>query len=328
MLSRKALKITAGLLVAAMLSIAVITAVASAAEVTESAGEVSGNSTGEADHMTEIFGPDVKTGEDGKPVYVDENGEEHEVELSEDFKNYVDDDERFESEPERRARINQMAQEYDDDYEPPTKEQEGEGDTAYDVIIGGVTPNKKTGYLTVHADVPVNVHEEVYLYFIHMGTMKEYGIYLYEINDYTDSLCLPAGNYMVEEGGLSLDAAARYFAVQRQFRIEPCETTTLTVTIHNIDENADGTEVLKSEQEAAKEVSANAAAEQKPAAEGIEEVTTDGLGEEGEKPEEKKDLLKSILSVTFSLGVIIAIFLLAKKYLGFDIVKQNRGFDE
>lgn len=328
MLSRKALRITAGVLVAAMIIAAVFSMPVFAAEITEdiSGNTVSENIQSDEDRMTKIFGPNVHTGENGKPVYTDENGEEHEMELSGDFENYIDDDERFETESERRLRIDQMAQE--DGNKVPAQDY-GEGDAPDDVKIGGVAPDDRTGYLTIHADVPVNVHEEVYVYFMHMGTMKEYGIYLYEINNYSGSLCLPAGNYMVEEGGLSLDSSNKYFAVTRQFRIEPCETAELEVVIHNVDDNADGTEVRRSmieeEKEETSEVSGNTA---NIPPDGIEEVTTPGLGGGEEEKTDKSNILSSVLSIGFTLGLFAVAFILAKKYLGFDVTDQHRGFDE
>ena len=85
------------------------------------------------------------------------------------------------------------------------------GSAGNSVIYGGVEPAGNTGYMTFHAVVPSTIHGSVYLVVINTATTQAYGVVMGEINAFSQMVCLPAGEYIVNAGGVTGDAEGRYY---------------------------------------------------------------------------------------------------------------------
>lgn len=100
-----------------------------------------------------------------------------------------------------------------------------------DVHYGSVQASADTGYITFVASVPEYIHEEAYVNIINMNTYKLYGCKLYEVNGYSAQLCVPAGIYMINEGGLSADTVHRFYVNESQFQVKSGSQQTVVFEI-------------------------------------------------------------------------------------------------
>ncbi len=88
------------------------------------------------------------------------------------------------------------------------------------VIMGGVSAGKGTGYVSFLVHVPDTVHEEAYVYVANINSYKSYGVYVYEVNNYSTVICLPFGTYTVLEGGLTSDIRGLFYAENKTFTVK------------------------------------------------------------------------------------------------------------
>lgn len=269
-------------------------------------------------------------------------------ESASEARSFIPDDERFKSDAERRAEMSADNETYEQpepgelwggyssyqEYLEATKveelteeqaaagysineyghlEEPTEGDAYSEIIMGGVNPGKNTGYVTVTLDTTADIHEEVYVHFMHMGTFKIYGCLLYEINGYQTQICLPTGSYTVHEAGLTLDTVGRFYTYPRQFVVERASTQIIPVSLIDSLEPVDAAETEASIEAPAETV------EPVPTPEPV--VVTD----EPTEPTEKFHTVEFIITLVILVGILIGLFVWVKKH---SMQTQSRGFDE
>lgn len=110
-------------------------------------------------------------------------------------------------------------------------ENTNEGESYSEVVWGGVNPDDNTGYVTINVTCDTEFHEEAYVYLLNMNTYILYGCNFYEVNDYRTQIALPAGNYIIQGGGLTLDGKGRFYAYAKQFHVEATSTQILEVKL-------------------------------------------------------------------------------------------------
>ena len=96
---------------------------------------------------------------------------------------------------------------------------------------GTAIVSEGNGYLTIEAKVNAEISDTVYVQFFNIKTYEEYAYYLYAVNDYKTSVELPAGSYIVSDGGLPYDTKGLYRIEEKQFVIKPSEPTFLEIGI-------------------------------------------------------------------------------------------------
>ena len=196
-------------------------------------------------------------------------------------------------------------------------EEPTEGDAYNEIIMGGVNPGPNTGYVTFRMQSDAEIHEEVYLTVINMYTFKMYGCNLYEINDYSTQMCLPAGNYMIQEAGLTLDGVGRFYANTRQFTVEKNSTQILDFVL--IDSEASTGDVVENKED----TETAPATEIQPETNTNAPVTTIVVGE---NEEENKKF--SWAALVFALIIIGAIAFIIYKYAPRNKKHEFRGYDD
>lgn len=204
--------------------------------------------------------------------------------------------------------------------------EELKGDDASGIIYGGVPATELTGYITFAANVPEYIHEEVYVDIINLNTYKIYGCKLYEANGYSAQICVPAGIYMINEGGLTADVGARFYAKGQQFQVKRASTRTLVVDI--VDTEPDLAEKAYSEtaQEPSSKIISTSADAYKIKPEGQDEPFDNHNRnniEQSKLPEDKTMPWHiTVLLTALFTGVPIGILIIySKKYK-----KRKRGF--
>lgn len=206
------------------------------------------------------------------------------------------------------------------------------------VIIGGVAATKGTGFITIAAQVPSTVHEEAYVYVTNINTYKQYGVYLYEVNNYSTVICLPTGTYVVSEGGLTADIRGNFFADTKSFTVNS-GSNMVVVEIHSYDEYKDDAKTESGEQssdttteeetEIGSTVTENAAAETTVQAGYYDTDETDPSqdhikDQQTSRQEPEHNIKNIVLSILFTLIPLAIVFIIWKKYG----THQFRGFDE
>ncbi len=196
-------------------------------------------------------------------------------------------------------------------------ENPNEGEEYNEIIFGGVNPGKNTGYVDIQLATDAEIHEEVYVYVMNMNTYRMYGCNLYEINSYVTQLCLPAGNYIVQEAGLTLDTVGRFYTYNRQFTVERDSTQILEVVL--IDSQA----AVKQEEEQEQvqpEVTETPQEEEQPQV--VPETTQITAQDElVKKPQ------VSIFSVVAAILIIVGFFFILYKMFPPKPKHEFKGFD-
>lgn len=75
------------------------------------------------------------------------------------------------------------------------------GSAVTSVNYDGVEPSATTGWITLQSYVPSDFTDDCYVILMNTKTTKSYGFNLYAINNYAEMLCLPAGWYVIVDGG-------------------------------------------------------------------------------------------------------------------------------
>lgn len=87
-------------------------------------------------------------------------------------------------------------------------------------ISGNVIVNANEGYITFKANVDEEIHETCFVQFMNMHNYKEYAYYLYEVNEYTSSMALPYGDYVITGGGIPDDYKNEYPIKSIEFTVK------------------------------------------------------------------------------------------------------------
>lgn len=204
------------------------------------------------------------------------------------------------------------------------------------VTIGGVASTKGTGFITIAAQVPSTVHEEAYVYVTNINTYKQYGVYLYEVNNYSTVICLPTGTYIVSEGGLTADIRGNFFADTKSFTVNSGSNMVI-VGIHSFDEYEDDAEENTEEAESSEKedtsetptMAENAAAETSVQEEYYDTDETDqsqNYSSDNQVAQQGSvyNIKNIILSILFVLIPLAGVFFAWKKFGN----QQSRGFDD
>lgn len=109
--------------------------------------------------------------------------------------------------------------------------EELEGDFGSEVQFGGITPGTNTGYVNFFTQLPEYIHENAYVIVMNLNTGAMFGCRTYEINGFQAQICLPAGIYMISEGGLSSDSVGRFYAMSQQFQVKSGSQQTIVADI-------------------------------------------------------------------------------------------------
>ena len=109
------------------------------------------------------------------------------------------------------------------------------------VIMGGVSAGKGTGYVSFLVHVPDTVHEEAYVYVANINSYKSYGVYVYEVNNYSTVICLPFGTYTVLEGGLTSDIRGLFYAENKTFTVKDGPNI-VDITINSFAQESESTD--------------------------------------------------------------------------------------
>lgn len=212
---------------------------------------------------------------------------------------------------------------------PSSDEMAEEGDLGEEVIFGGITPGTNTGYVNVFTELPEYVHENAYAIILNLNTGEMYGCRTYEVNGFQAQICVPAGIYMISEGGLSSDSVGRFYAMNQQFQVKPGSQQTIIAKIvdtkpeladqaypeNEATGNNDETNNNYTEPESQSEIT------EKPKATLEETASQDNKKSETSK--KSSIALTIVLTVLFTvipLGILAGIYVLTKK--------RKRGFDE
>lgn len=193
-----------------------------------------------------------------------------------------------------------------------------QGEAYTEIIMGGVNPGPNTGYVTVKVTSEATLHEEIYVHVMNLNTAKMYGCNVYEINGYMTDLCLPAGNYIIQEAAPTLDAQGRFYTYNRQFKVDKNSTQILEVVLIDsmAKENAATTTAATEEASAVEQITTN---------ETPEPVNTIQVGTEVEQ-ETKKSI--PWLDIIVAIGVIGGIAVALRKLFPSAPKQHTRGFDE
>ena len=75
------------------------------------------------------------------------------------------------------------------------------------------------------------MRENAYVIVMNLNTGAMFGCRTYEINGFQAQICLPAGIYMISEGGLSSDSVGRFYALSQQFQVKSGSQQTIVAEI-------------------------------------------------------------------------------------------------
>lgn len=93
------------------------------------------------------------------------------------------------------------------------------GRSAKTIIFDGVEPDASCGWMTFKVIPPSTVHGQIFLLVMNETTYQVYGIVLLEVNSYSQMVCLPAGTYIIVDGGSGSDSDSRYFFEAEEVRV-------------------------------------------------------------------------------------------------------------
>ena len=203
-----------------------------------------------------------------------------------------------------------------------------EGDFGSEVNFGGVTPSANTGYVNFFTQLPEYVHENAYVIVMNLNTGAMFGCRTYEINGFQAQICLPAGIYMISEGGLSSDSVGRFYALSQQFQVKSGSQQTIVAEIADTHpELAEQAypESKPSEEtvETAEETASNGATEKVITKSSDAETSFENPEEESKKENRGKLWKTVVLTIFFTvipLTLFTIMYLLTRK--------QKRGFDD
>ena len=202
------------------------------------------------------------------------------------------------------------------------------GDFGSEVNFGGVTPNANTGYVNFFTQLPEYVHENAYVIVMNLNTGAMFGCRTYEINGFQAQICLPAGIYMISEGGLSSDSVGRFYALSQQFQVKSGSQQTIVAEIADTHpELADQAypESKSSEEaiETTEETASNGATE-KVIAKSSDAETSFETPEEESKKENTGKLWKTVVLTIFFTVIPLTLFTIMYLLTR----KPKRGFDD
>lgn len=101
------------------------------------------------------------------------------------------------------------------------KELEGDPGEGYQSpIVGGVTPNASTGYVTFIMAVPTGMKDTGYITVLNEDDYKSYSALMYPVNSYKTTISLPAGTYIFDQCGITSDPDYRYWSETKEFTVE------------------------------------------------------------------------------------------------------------
>ena len=171
------------------------------------------------------------------------------------------------------------------------------------------------GYVKIEMTTDSDIHEEVYVYVMHMGSYKIYGCHLYEINEYSSQLCLPAGEYILEQAGLTLDGKGRFYSDVKQFTVERAGTTILKFELKDKD-------MLVKDM-----ATSDSSGIEEDASAGVDASIDNAIPEKQvitDKAPERKVSISSIIFFIIFIGIIIyGVYRFAPRNK-----KNTRGFDD
>lgn len=87
-------------------------------------------------------------------------------------------------------------------------------------IVGGVTPNSSTGYVTFIMAVPTGMTDTGYITVLNETDYKSYSALLYPVNNYKATISLPYGTYIFDQCGITSDPDYRYWSETKEFTVE------------------------------------------------------------------------------------------------------------
>lgn len=203
-----------------------------------------------------------------------------------------------------------------------------EGDLGEEISFGGVIPGTNTGYVNFFTEMPEYVHENAYVIVMNLNTGAMFGCRTYEVNGFQAQICLPAGIYMISEGGLSSDTTGRFYMLSQQFQVKSGSQQTIVAQIADshpeLAEAAypeDETSEAEENETIAEITSANGTTEKqgkKSDAEGSEAEDTDGTKKKTGSA--WQTVVLTVLFTVIPLGFFAAMYMVTRK--------PKRGFDE
>lgn len=203
-----------------------------------------------------------------------------------------------------------------------------EGDFGSEVNFGGVTPSANTGYVNFFTQLPEYVHENAYVIVMNLNTGAMFGCRTYEINGFQAQICLPAGIYMISEGGLSSDSVGRFYALSQQFQVKSGSQQTIVAEIADThpelaDQAYPESKSAEETVETTEETASNGATEKVVTKSSDAETSFENPEEESKKENIGKLWKTVVLTIFFTvipLALFTIMYLLTRK--------QKRGFDD
>ena len=98
--------------------------------------------------------------------------------------------------------------------------EEAVGDEYGEIDYKGAEANSKNGQVTFVMVPPEYIHETAYVTVINQNTLQMYGCTMQEQNGFEESIFLPPGNYMIEDGGLVADTTSRFYVRPVSFYVK------------------------------------------------------------------------------------------------------------
>lgn len=87
------------------------------------------------------------------------------------------------------------------------------------------------GYVTIQALPEPIIHQTLFIEFFNIHTYEEYAFDLYEKNDYKTCIELPAGIYLISNGGVPNDFKYEFPPELKQFVVEPNVSSYVSFTV-------------------------------------------------------------------------------------------------
>lgn len=97
-----------------------------------------------------------------------------------------------------------------------------------DSIRGTNVEDENYGILTIKGNIQ-DTYDDLYITLVNTETFLEYSYYLHYANNYTTTVKLPPGQYLVFDGGKVNDTKDVYTCSQSGFKIEDTKETTIEV---------------------------------------------------------------------------------------------------
>ena len=86
---------------------------------------------------------------------------------------------------------------------------------------GEATIQKGNGYISMRAYCAASINETIYVKFMDLSSYKYYAYYLYPLNDFKTCMEVPAGNYIIVDGGPLYDTTNLYPVEEKSFQVQP-----------------------------------------------------------------------------------------------------------